>query len=100
MHSCQGREYWRRERQLCAAMLHGTPGHGAAFDLEDVHTCSKAKSFDYRVRLHFHHACMSRERCSRPPRNPLNFRRGGNMDAPSASQLRLLRPLQARHACS
>ena len=54
MHSCQGREYWRRERQLCAAMLHGTPRHGAAFDLEDVHTCSKAKSFDYRVSLPFH----------------------------------------------
>ena len=46
----QGKEYWQRERDLCAAMLQHEAGARAAFSLDSVHACSSGKSFDYRVR--------------------------------------------------
>ncbi|KAK9839710.1 hypothetical protein WJX81_007737 [Elliptochloris bilobata] len=45
----QGKEYWRMERELCAAMLQHPGGRCTAFQLDDVHVCSSGKSFDYRV---------------------------------------------------
>ena len=39
-----GDEYWRFERQLCAAMAACAP-----VILDDVYACSRLKSFDYRV---------------------------------------------------
>lgn len=47
----KGKQYWADERKLCKAMLSRDVKNGAApaFDLDDVHKASEAKSFDYRV---------------------------------------------------
>ena len=46
----QGKEYWQRERELCATMLRRDSDGCAALTLDSVHACSSGKSFDYRVR--------------------------------------------------
>lgn len=49
----QGRCYWQLERDICAQlacpMLPRLQNPGGGLTLEDVHTASMSKSFDYRV---------------------------------------------------
>lgn len=47
----QGKQYWADERRLCRAMLGAQANHehDLGFDLQDVHSTSEGKSFDYRV---------------------------------------------------
>lgn len=47
----QGKQYWADERRLCKVLLDAQASHvqEAGFDLQDVHTTSEGKSFDYRV---------------------------------------------------
>ena len=47
----QGKQYWADERRLCKVLLDVQASHiqEAGFDLQDVHTTSEGKSFDYRV---------------------------------------------------
>ena len=49
--SLQGKQYWADERRLCKVMLGVKAGsmQHLDLDLQDVHTTSEAKSFDYRV---------------------------------------------------
>jgi len=49
----EGEQYWAQERSI-AACLYRNPvalpeGHSIGFTLEEVHSCSARKSFDYRV---------------------------------------------------
>ena len=48
----KGRVYWKYERELCAKMLHHKPSGNSnpGFTLDQVHSTSLNKSFDYRVR--------------------------------------------------
>lgn len=47
----QGKQYWANERRLCRDMLGAQADHAQnlGFNLQDVHSTSEGKSFDYRV---------------------------------------------------
>lgn len=49
----QGEEYWRAERDICRRLARSASGPAehaeSSVSIEELHTASESKSFDYRV---------------------------------------------------
>lgn len=70
----QGRMYWQKEQHICSQLAQQAGGSEqrlttGCFTLEDLHTASEAKSFDYRL---LHHL-LFRLQGQQPDRRLLQF---------------------------